>query len=236
MFINRRFRRGTVAALACAAVFTVGACSTDGSATGEQTTPTATKSGKELIVTSADLPAGYTETPSPESDFQRTVDQILNATKGADVDPPQCVQPEMIPSSMDVSQLGLIVATKGATSLAATVVPTTQDLGKIEKSMTGECAEITIKINTGQAAGATSTATYTKKQAPSTPATDEAVFEQKSVTAYQGQNVTTTTLMGWAAINGYTVSVTSGGLDTPDEAAFNDLFVKAVTKVGDATS
>lgn len=235
--------RFAIGGAALASALVIAGCSSsdegsDSAAGSESTGPeiTATPEGDvpaaDLVLSADELPAGYQVIELPEGSLEETFDQISGAASDATVEPAECTQPEAIPESMDFSEVGMVMASAGDSVLAETVVPGAQNLDDVEETMTGDCADIKLTINAGEAAGATTEASYTELDLPDSAADETFAVRQESTTEVSDQSVETVNLMAFATLDGYTVTVNLSGTD-PDEEAFNDLFVRAVDKVAE---
>ncbi len=197
--------------------------------------PAATVPAKDLVLGKADLPAGYQVMPIPPNQMQQSADNMLDSTKGATISPAECAPPKTVPDRMDVSQMGMLVAVKGSTTLSETVMPRHGDMSDMRDSMTGKCAKVTASFTSGEVAGARSTIVNTPVELPDTKADDVFAVKQTSTSTVNGREVTATSMMAWAQVGGYSVAVTSGGLlGGPDTEVFSRMLVTAVDKVAAA--
>ncbi|ROZ98924.1 hypothetical protein EEB19_13520 [Gordonia sp. OPL2] len=203
--------------------------------TADAQVPATTVPAKDLVLGKADLPAGYQVMPIPPNQVQQSADNMLDTTKGATISPAECAPPKTVPDRMDVSQMGMLVAMKGSTTLSETVMPRHGDLSDMRDSMTGECSKVTASFSSGEVAGARSTIVNTPVELPDTNADDVFAVKQTSTSTVNGREVTATSLMAWAQVGGYSVAVTSGGLlGGPDTEVFSRTLVTAIDKVAAA--
>ncbi len=247
---NTVIRSSLAAATAATAVLLIAGCTTSGtpqaadasSAGPSMASSTAsTSSGdpakvKALVVTAADLPAGFTLTPLPEDQFRQAVSQFQGTTRNATIVPAACADLQKLPD-VDASKLGVAVATSTSGGiLSEGLAAQSSDVAAARARATGPCKNFSITINTGAAAGTTATATNTVIPAPATQAepSDVLVLRQDQKVSTAGQVVTVTTYTGFAAVKGYSVSAlytaTTPG-SAPDDAAFRQFFTAAVNKV-----
>ncbi|RPA57704.1 hypothetical protein EF294_18055 [Gordonia oryzae] len=243
-------RSSLAAAAATTSVLLITGCTTSGTpkaADASSARPStasstaATTSGdpakvKALVVTAADLPAGFTLTPLPEDQFRQAVSQFQGTTRTATITPSACADLQKLPD-VDASKLGVAVATsRSGGILSEGLAAQSTDVAAARARATGPCKNFSITINTGAAAGTTATATNTVIAAPATRADpdDVLVLRQDEKVSTAGPVVTVTTYTGFASVNGYSVSAlytaTTPG-STPDDSAFRQFFSAAVNKV-----
>lgn len=248
---NTVIRSSLAAATATTSVLLITGCTTSGTPQAADTTSAgpstaspstvSTTSGdpakvKGLVVTAADLPAGFTLTPLPEDQFQQAVSQFQGTTRNATITPSACADLQKLPD-VDASKLGVAVATSTSGGiLSEGLAAQSSDVAAARARATGPCKNFSITINTGAAAGTTATATNTVIPAPATQADpgDVLVLRQDQKVSTAGQVVTVTTYTGFASVKGYSVSAlytaTTPG-SAPDDAAFRQFFTAAVNKV-----
>ncbi|WP_338837242.1 hypothetical protein [Gordonia polyisoprenivorans] len=249
--MRNTIRGGVAAATATTMVLLIAGCTTSGtpqaadaSSAGPSTASSSgasTSSGdpakvKALVVTAADLPAGFTLTPLPEDQFQKAVSQFQGTSRNATIVPAACADLQKLPD-VDASKLGVAVATSTSGGiLSEGLAAQPSDVAAARARATGPCKNYSITINTGAAAGTTATATNTVVPAPTTQAepSDVLVLRQDQKVSTAGQVVTVTTYTGFASVKGYSVSalytaITPGS--APDDAAFRQFFTAAVNKV-----
>lgn len=184
-----------------------------------------------LVLTAADLPAGYQAMPVPKEQMQQAADGMLQTAKGANLKPAKCAPPTAVPKDVDVSDMGMLMAMSGGKALSEVVTVGDQDLNKMRKNMTGDCAKISGVVDT-QGQKVTTTITYEVVDVPKGKADSVFAVRQRSVAEVGGQKIRTTVLNGWAVVSGYTIAVTSGGsMATPDDAAFRAVLGKGIDKV-----
>ncbi|MGC5258140.1 hypothetical protein ACPXCG_17495 [Gordonia sp. DT218] len=229
----------TSAMAAMATITMVAGCGGAGSdAAAADTSPAGsdvTVPPKDLVLSGSELPRGYQEMPIPADQMQKSADGMLDATRGADISPAACAPPSAIPDTMDMSEMGMLVAALGSTTLAEVVTADHGDMTAIRKSTTGDCEKVTAAIKNGDAAGSSSTIVNTPMDVPDSRADDVFAVKQTSTSTVNGREVTATSLLGWATVGGYSVAVTSGGLlGAPDAVVFNTTLVKAIDKVATA--
>ncbi|MFW0783675.1 hypothetical protein AAFP35_04065 [Gordonia sp. CPCC 206044] len=195
----------------------------------------ATVPAKDLVLTKADLPAGYQVMPIPQSQVQQAADNLVNSMHGGSVEPAKCAPPKAIPDHFDVSKIGMLVAASGSSTLTESVMPGSNDLGDMREAMTGDCAKVSATMAAGEAAGVSTTIEYAPLEVPDLKADDVFAVKQTSTSTVNGQKVNATSFSAWAVVNGYSVAVSSGGaLGTPDADAFESILTKAVDKVAAA--
>ncbi|WAC57623.1 hypothetical protein [Gordonia sp. SL306] len=225
----------TSAMAAMATIATVAGCGGAGSDSASADTAHATAAPKDLVLSGSELPRGYQVMPMPADQMQKSADSMLDATKGADISPASCAPPSTMPDTMDMSEMGMLVAAFGSTTLAEVVTADHGDMAAIRKSMTGDCAKVTAAIKNGDAAGSSSTIVNTPMDVPDSTADDVFAVKQTSTSTVNGREVTATSLLGWAKVGRYSVAVTSGGLlGAPDTGGFHTTLVKAINKVAGA--
>ncbi|ALG86491.1 hypothetical protein [Gordonia phthalatica] len=225
-----------------AALLLVTGCNSNGADVNgaESSAPTVDKAKiPTLMLGKADLPAGYQLMEVPKDKAQELADSMTTSAKNATVTPSHCHQVSAYPSSVKADELGTTVAMKTTSMLVETVGVVDQDLEKIRKNASGDCSKLTIQINDGPAAGAEAKADVTVLDGPKTEADEAVVLQQKMAIKMNGTTTKTTTVVGFAKVNGYLVSVQTsdaapGG--SPDLAAFNSFFTKAIDKVASKTS
>ena len=230
------------AATVGAAVLLVTACNANGADVegAESAGPTADKSKiPTLMLGKADLPAGYQLMEVPKDKAQELADSMATSTKNATVTPAHCRRVSAYPSGVAASEVGSTVAMKTTSMLVETVSVADEDLEKVRANAGGDCAEVTIAITDGPAAGAEADSAVTVLDGPKTEADEAVVLQQKTTVRLNGTTTKTTVVVGLAEINGYLVSVqtsdgTPGG--SPDLAAFNSFFAKAIAKVASKTA
>lgn len=189
---------------------------------------------KGLLLTAAQVPAGYAIVPIPESQIQQSLDQVVDSLHGATVTPAGCANLQKLPT-VSASKVGLLVATsqsKGALSETLTAIPT--DIAEARTKATGDCKSFEIDFTSGPAAGSKASATTTVLTPPATQvdADDVLILRQEVSVTNGGRNTPVTTLTGSASVKGYTVSATANGLShEPDQAAFEKFFAAAVNRV-----
>lgn len=184
----------------------------------------------ELVLTAADLPAGYQVMPVPKEQLQQTADSMLKASQSSNVKPAKCAQPSALPENLDISKLGMLMASSGGTMLTELVFPSERDLEPMRQAMTGDCSKISGTIDT-EGQKVKSTVTYQVVEVPKGKADSVFAVRQNTVAEVGGQKVATTMINGWAIVDGYTVAVTSGGMSAPDKDAFIGLLTKGIDKV-----
>lgn len=192
-----------------------------------------------LVIGKADFPAGYQVTPVPRDQIQKVADSVLSSTKSAKVTPANCMQLSAFPDKIDLAKTGFVIAMKGTSVLAETVSVVDHSVEDFRKAVTGDCGKIKVEITEGQAAGAKGTAVSKVIPAPKTKADDAIVVQQSSTIDFKGTTTKTSMIVGYAMVNGYLVSVQASDASpqsTPDLAAFNKVFTKAVDRVATETA
>ncbi|WP_026918562.1 hypothetical protein [Gordonia shandongensis] len=232
----------TVAAAAAMAALTitVGCSQEDGHAQKEGAAGTSADPSRvdSLVLDAADFPSGYEVMEIPADKMQEIADSVLTGTKSAKVTPASCMQMSAIPDDIDISKVGMRMASKQLAVLTETVVAEDQQLATVRKQVEGECKQMTVEITEGPAAGAKGKVTSSVVDSPATEGRDAIVVQQNTEMSVQGQRVETKTVVGYAVVDGYTVTVqaanSSGG--NPDVSAFDELFTKAIEKVEKQTA
>ncbi|GAA3948541.1 hypothetical protein GCM10022231_02270 [Gordonia caeni] len=210
---------------------------------GEGSAPDAAESAdpskvQSLVLPADDFPAGFEVQEIPADQLQSMTDQILEETKNAEITPASCVQLGLMPEHVDTSDVGLAVATSGTTNLGTAVTTTSPSMADQRAALSGKCAHLTVKMTSGAAAGAEGTVDQKEVPAPASRADEALAVEQESTSTVSGTTTETKSLLGFATVNGYTVTVqyTSLNAGDLDRAVFDEFFVSAVDHVADATS
>ncbi|MFM9377247.1 hypothetical protein [Gordonia sp. VNK21] len=248
---DRATRRALAGGLALTATLALAGCGTvDGEAvkadgavpassdpSGSASTPaTRTADVQELVLDRSEFPAGYAALEVPPSQVQEVLDTVLASTRSATVVPSSCLQVSLIPDSIDTSQVGMATASKGTSVLGTAVVEGGASIADQRKAVTGKCANLTMTMDvSGQQVK--SRVAQKVLTAPKTKTADTLVVEQTQRMNVGGQDVTSSTRLGYAQVNGYTVSVagTSPTGGPIDDEAFDALFVAAVNKLVERT-
>lgn len=231
-----------VTATVSAALLLVTACNSDGADVNgaESSAPNVDKTKvPSLVLEKADLPAGYQPMEVPGDQAQKLADSMSTPIKNATVTPAHCKQVSAYPSDVKANEVGSLVAMKTTSMLLETVTVAGEDIADVRRKASGDCAKLTIEIHDGPAAGATSTSVTRVLDGPKTEADQAVVLEQTMTVRLKGTTTKTTVVVGLAEVNGYLISVqTSDGAagNSPDLAAFNSLFPKAIAKVASHTS
>lgn len=209
-----------------------------GATSGSGTTSTADPARvHDLVLDASDFPTGYTAQVVPKGQMQQVMDMLLESTRTADVTPAHCLQASVIPESVDVDDLGLVVATKGSESVVSEAVTVTQvPVEDYREQLNGDCGHLTMDmtVNGQQVHG---TADQKIIDEPRTRADDTLVVEMTTVSKVMSQTVTQRVIIGYAQIGGYTVAVQATRMSptgAPDRTAFDDVFDKAIDKAVDA--
>ncbi|WOC12156.1 hypothetical protein MP11Mi_12380 [Gordonia sp. MP11Mi] len=187
----------------------------------------------ELVLDAADFPAGYTGQVVPSDQMQQMLDTVLESTRSADISPSHCVQLSAIPSSVDVNDIGLVIATKGTeSSLAESAIVATTSIDEYRTQVSGDCEHLTMDMTVeGQAVKAK--AEQKVVDGPTTRADDSVVVEVTTVSQVGSQSVTQRMIIGYAEVDGYMLSVQASSMNpsgNPDRAGFDDVFTKAIDK------
>ncbi|MCF8608952.1 hypothetical protein L5G28_02070 [Gordonia sp. HY285] len=207
-----------------------------GSSTGDVSSTADPTRVHELVLDAAVFPAGYTAQVVPSDQMQQMMDMVLASTKSADVSPSHCMQLSAIPSSVNVNDIGLVIATKGGvSSLAESVIVTASSIDEYRAQVSGDCEHLTMDMTVeGQSVKAT--AEQKVVAGPTTRADDTLVVEMTTVSRVGSQSITQRVIVGYAQVAGYTLSVQASSMDpsgTPDRAGFDDVFTKAIDKAVD---
>lgn len=230
-----------VTATVGAALLAVTACSSDGADTGGASlsaTPDADPAViSSLMLGKADLPAGYQLMQVPKEQAQKFADSMGVSSKSAKITPAKCKQLSAYPANADAGEVGSTVAMKTSSILVETVAAVDGRVDDVRQRASGECAKLKIEITDGPAAGATATTTSTVLDGPKTEADAAVVVKQSSTVQMSGSTTKTSVIVGLAEVNGYLVSVqtSDGAGGSPDLAAFNSFFTKAIDKVAEKT-
>lgn len=218
-------------------------CGGDGD--GEDSSPAASgpagggngKNVQSLVLPAKDFPAGFEVQEIPADQLQNMTNQILEETKNSEIKPESCVQLGLMPDHIDTSDVGLAVGTKGTTNLGTAVTPTSTTMADQRAALSGKCSHLTVKMTSGAAAGAEGTVDQKEVPAPETEADDAIAVEQESTSTVSGTTTETRSLLGFATVNGYTVTVqyTSLADEDLDRDVFDQFFTRAVDHVADAT-
>ncbi|GAA4642393.1 hypothetical protein GCM10023197_06650 [Gordonia humi] len=235
-------RAAGVIVVACAATGLVVGCGVDGTPVRAEGGAVVGGDGSnadpsripDLVLAPADFPSGYVAQEVPRGQMQEILDTLLRTTKTADVTPSHCLQLAAVPDSIDVDELGMVIATKGAeSSLAESVMVAAVPVDEYRRQAGGDCAHLTMTMNVdGQRVDAESDQKIVA--GPTTAASESLFVEQTTTSRVQSVTVTQRVLIGYAEVAGYTVSVQSTALTPsgrPDQAGFDALFVRAVDKV-----
>ncbi|MCF8571618.1 hypothetical protein L5G32_15200 [Gordonia sp. HY002] len=200
-----------------------------------QTTSSTANSAKarELVLDASAFPAGYTVQEVPRDQTQKMMDMILESTRSADVTPSHCLQLSAIPASVDADELGLVVATKGAeATIAEGVSVSMASIDEYRAQVSGECAHLTMDMDV-QGQSVKGTVDQKVVDGPKTSVDDTLVVEMTTVSEVGTRSVTQHMVLGYAAVNGYTVSVQATAMSPSgavDRAGFDEVFTKAVHK------
>ncbi len=237
------FRTTVGAAVAGIAVIgLVAGCGSDGeavkaadsSATTNADSPADPSRVRALVLTPKDFPTGYVVQEIPAAQMKAALDQLRSSTAAATITPASCKQVSAIPTSADLDKIGLVTASRQVTStLTESVVVGGASISDYRRQLAGECANLSLTMDV-QGQKVVSTVEQTVVDGPKVDADDAIVVELVTKAQVAGQSVTTKTLIGAAEVKGYSVSVqsmdmTPGG--SPDRAAFEALYAKAVEKV-----
>jgi hypothetical protein len=239
---------GGVAVLCLAG--TVGACGnkTDGagsaatpasaSATGSTVTSAAagglaSADVKHLVLTAAELPAGYSAVPVDDATLQKVLKEITGAGSTAKFSPAACGSPAMFAkaSNIDIKALGVMAAQGGSDVLSESVTAERPDLAAVKKNITGQCSDVTAQITTmGQ--NVTTHVKYSPVTVSKTKADEIFAVRQETVSKVAGQTVDQQAYAAYARVGSYAVVVQLMGMGAaPDRATFDKVVVSAVNKV-----
>ncbi|MFT3716460.1 MAG: hypothetical protein QM774_11080 [Gordonia sp. (in: high G+C Gram-positive bacteria)] len=188
---------------------------------------------QDLVLPAAEFPSGFQAQEVPKGpEMQQMMDQTLSSVKDSTITPAHCKQASAIPDTVKLDDMGMAMGMKGTDTAAVVVMAQKTDLGTQRTMLADGCDKLSVTMNSGVAAGASGTTEQHEVTAPKTAADDAMVIESKTAMSYQGQSVNSTGRVGMAEVNGYTVTVqfTSQQGDV-DDAAFDDVFTKAVDRV-----
>lgn len=190
-----------------------------------------------LVLPADEFPAGYQVQQIPPAQIQAMADQILAATKGAEIKPASCAQLQLLPKTINTKEIGLAVATATTTNLGTSVSVPQVDMAAQRKSVSGKCGRLTMTFTSGIAKGATGSVEQKVVPAPKSKADDALVVVQSTKTKVGENTSNTKGRMGIALVNGYQVTVqlmSMTGQDV-DKKVFDEFFVKAVNRVAGQT-
>ncbi|MGB3304283.1 hypothetical protein [Gordonia sp. (in: high G+C Gram-positive bacteria)] len=228
-------------AASIAAVLVVAGCSSDDNADSSQASSAPSSDAAKaagLVLTQAELPAGYQVLPVPKDQIQKVSDSMLSATRSAKVTP-KCMQLSAVPAKINTDEMGFVVAMKGVSALAQTVIVSDRTIADFRAAVTGKCAKQKVEITEGQAIGAKGTVTSKVIDSSNLKVKDAIVVKQESVMKLNGTTVNSSALLGFAVVDGYLVSLQSNAMGdgaSPDLKAFNATFPKAIAKVKEHNS
>ncbi|GAC57701.1 hypothetical protein GOHSU_23_00470 [Gordonia hirsuta DSM 44140 = NBRC 16056] len=231
---------GTTATSADAAASSAAASPASSAVSSASSSPAKNIEVTRLLLPADQFPSGFTAQEVPAGQADDTADSLLDATKGAKVSPSSCVQLNALPDKIDLSNVGMMMASRGMELLTTSVAPAadTVDLKAQRASIAGKCKNMTISFTQGEMKGATVELKQKVVTAPKTKADQALVIDQNIVADVGGQQVDSLTRLGLAQVNGYTVSVQYRSMSPGapvDQKVFNDLFVKAVNRVAAQT-
>ncbi|MXP21349.1 hypothetical protein GIY30_08285 [Gordonia sp. HNM0687] len=217
----------------------VAGCGDSGSAAedGTSAAQSASPEVKALLLTTEELPAGFRTMPIPAGQVAQAANGVLDVAKGATISPPECAPAGT--ATDDDAGMVMLMAVSGSTTVTETVTPAGGgSLDDIRASRTGQCASVTATIANGDSTAAESTITNAPLDLRVTAADDVFAVEQTSTSTFNGREVAATTLLAWATVGDYAVTVTSAGAvaDDPDVDTFEKTVAAAVDKVASAAS
>ena len=193
---------------------------------------------QSLVLTQKDLPAGYQVMEVPKGELEKVAGSFSTGIKTAKVTPAGCAQLSAFPDKIEVDEIGYLIGMRTTSVLAQTVSVSGRSVDSARKAATGKCAKQSIEITDGPAAGAKATATSKVISAPKTKADDAVVIQQKATIVMNDVKTSSTVIVGLAEVDGYLVSVQASDASpggTPDLAAFNAFFTKAIDRVDAST-
>ncbi|MFI8773913.1 hypothetical protein ACIGKQ_17335 [Gordonia sp. NPDC062954] len=228
------FRVTAISVSAVAAIGVTG-CGDSGSQpdTGESAEQSASAEVNALLLTTDELPAGFRTMPIPAGQVAQAANSVLDVAKGATISPAECAAT----GTADDSGMVMLMAVSGSTTVTETVTPGGGgSLDDVRASRTGQCANVTATIGNGGGA-AESRITSDPIDLSDTAADDVFAVEQTSTSTFNGREVASTTLLAWASVGDYAVTVTSAGAvaDDPDVNTFRQTVTSAIDKVAAAS-
>ncbi|MBM7369496.1 hypothetical protein [Gordonia hydrophobica] len=231
-----------VTAAVSAALLMATACNSDGADVGGaelSATPNADPAViASLMLGKAELPSGYQLVQVPKDQAQQFADTMGVSTRNAKITPSKCKHLSVYPADVAADQVGSTVAMKTSSILVETVAAVDGKVDEVRQRADGECSTLTIEVTEGSASGAKATTTSKVLDGPKTAADAAVVVQQSSTVELAGSTTRTAVVLGLAEVNGYLVSVQTSDTagNSPDLAAFNAFFAKAIGRVSEKTS
>lgn len=203
---HRAFRLSSAVLAVVAVGALTAACGSDGSPDAHRAV--------DAVLTQADLPAGLTAVKLGHDEIQQVTDQFHDSVKDVEVTPADCVAPGSMASKIDVKTSGLMAATDEKYSISESVQRMADvtgddagDLTRLHAQVTGECAEVRVKVTAGPIKGSQIDTRHTVLDVPAGRADQLLVVQSDSTTSNEAKDGSSRLLVGRAVVNGLLVTV-----------------------------
>ncbi|WP_026918564.1 hypothetical protein [Gordonia shandongensis] len=237
---SRVVRLTSVLAAAAATTAVLAGCGDGSEPAGEGPSG---RAAVDLVLDDGALPSGYAVATLGKDQMQQILDQMVDSTKGVEVDPERCRLDGSVPEKADTADAGLMVATGHglAVSESVEVAADTADGGDLDAARAivtdPRCETVTVKVAAGPIKDSRVSMTTTVLDVPRGEAA--AVLAVKRVTRTENGARTgeRTVLSGRAVVKGYAVTVEMSPLDGEagaadvDEDAFAAVLAAAISEV-----